>query len=160
MANIWKSWVAIAIDEVQKLITKLIVAAIIKSVVAGATGGASLVTGFASGGYVGEGLAIPEVAGFAAGGLVMGAGSGLDDRNLVAVSNGEYIVNASATRQNRQLLDTINSGAAPVDDTLINELRMLRRDLRSGLTAPVKMHWRKGEMARAVGDDAKHRHVI
>jgi hypothetical protein len=160
MANIWKSWVAIAIDEVQKLITKLIVAAIIKSVVAGATGGASLVTGFASGGYVGEGLAIPEVGGFAAGGLVMGAGSGLDDRNLVAVSNGEYIVNASATRQNRQLLDTINSGAAPVDDTLINELRMLRRDLRSGLTAPVKMHWRKGEMARAVGDDAKHRHVI
>lgn len=100
------------------------------------------------------------VTGFASGGYVQGYGTGTSDQNLIAVSNGEYVVNASATRQNRQLLDAINSGATPTDDTLVNEVRMLRRELRSGLNAPVRMSWRRGEMSRAVAEDAQHRRAI
>ncbi len=146
MGDIFKAWVDIAIQEVERLITRLIMAAIIKQIVGVGTGGGSYVMG--------------AVTGLASGGYVQGYGTGTSDQNLIAVSNGEYVVNASATRQNRQLLDAINSGATPTDDTLVNEVRMLRRELRSGLNAPVRMSWRRGEMSRAVAEDAQHRRAI
>lgn len=146
MSDIWQNWVDMAIQEVQRLITRLIMAAIIKQIVGVGTGGGSYV--------------MDAVTGLASGGYVQGYGTGTSDQNLIAVSNGEYVVNASATRQNRQLLDAINSGATPTDDTLVNEVRMLRRELRSGLNAPVRMSWRRGEMSRAVAEDAQHRRAI
>lgn len=46
----------------------------------------------------------------AEGGVIRGPGGPRDDRIPVMASNGEFIVNAAATRQHRQLLETINSG--------------------------------------------------
>jgi len=53
---------------------------------------------------------------FAQGGLFRGKGGPRDDQNIVAVSDGEYIVNAAATKRNKGLLDAINFGVlnAPV----------------------------------------------
>lgn len=53
------------------------------------------------------------VGSFAGGGLISGSGSGTSDSNIARVSNGEFIVNASATRENLSLLRSINSGASP-----------------------------------------------
>lgn len=51
--------------------------------------------------------------GFASGGYVSGPGSGRSDSIPARLSNGEYVVNARATKQNRALLDAINSGRLP-----------------------------------------------
>lgn len=48
---------------------------------------------------------------FASGGPVSGPGGGRDDRIPAMLSNGEYVVNAAATRRNRALLDAINYGS-------------------------------------------------
>lgn len=50
-------------------------------------------------------------AGKAAGGMVHGPGDGTKDTFLTPTANGEFIVNARATAQNRHLLEAINSGA-------------------------------------------------
>ena len=47
---------------------------------------------------------------FATGGFVRGPGTGTSDSILARISNGEYVVNAAATRRNIGLLDTINYG--------------------------------------------------
>lgn len=61
---------------------------------------------FASLGFKNGGL----VQGFAGGGYIQGSGSGISDSNVVKVSNGEYIINAEATRRFKPILDFINSG--------------------------------------------------
>jgi cell wall-associated NlpC family hydrolase len=48
--------------------------------------------------------------GLATGGLVSGPGTGTSDSIVVALSNGEFVVNAAATKQNLDLLKAINSG--------------------------------------------------
>lgn len=53
------------------------------------------------------GLAI--VPGFATGGHVSGPGSGTSDSIPARLSNGEFVVNAQATKRNRALLEAINS---------------------------------------------------
>ncbi|AHF83695.1 tail length tape measure protein [Rhizobium leguminosarum bv. trifolii WSM1689] len=49
--------------------------------------------------------------GLADGGHVAGAGGPTDDAIPAMLSNGEYVINASATRKHRRLLDAINSGS-------------------------------------------------
>jgi tape measure domain-containing protein len=49
--------------------------------------------------------------GFATGGSVNGPGTGTSDSIPARLSNGEFVVNAKATQQNRALLEQINSGA-------------------------------------------------
>ncbi|MBD9629744.1 phage tail length tape measure family protein [Pseudomonas sp. PDM19] len=49
------------------------------------------------------------IPGLATGGMVNGAGTGTSDSNLRWLSNGEFVVNADATRRNRALLEAINS---------------------------------------------------
>ncbi|TBA38427.1 phage tail length tape measure family protein [Rhizobium ruizarguesonis] len=49
--------------------------------------------------------------GLAAGGHVAGAGGPTDDAIPAMLSNGEYVINAAATRRHRRLLDAINSGS-------------------------------------------------
>lgn len=49
-------------------------------------------------------------AGFAAGGKIVGPGTGTSDSILAAVSNGEFVVNAAATAKNARLLEFINNG--------------------------------------------------
>jgi hypothetical protein len=48
---------------------------------------------------------------FARGGELVGAGTGTSDSMLVRASTGEFIVNAFATRNNRDLLEAINSNS-------------------------------------------------
>ena len=49
-------------------------------------------------------------AGLATGGYISGAGSGTSDSIPARLSDGEYVINAAATRRNKSLLDKINSG--------------------------------------------------
>jgi hypothetical protein len=63
---------------------------------------------FANGGLV---AANANVRSFSTGGAVWGAGTATSDSIPARLSNGEYVVNAAATRQNRALLESINSGA-------------------------------------------------
>jgi tape measure domain-containing protein len=51
--------------------------------------------------------------GFASGGYVSGSGTGTSDSIHAMLSNGEYVINAAATRQNKGLLEAINSGQVP-----------------------------------------------
>jgi len=51
---------------------------------------------------------------FAAGGLFRGKGGPTEDANTIQVSDGEYIVNAAATRKYRPILDAINYGISRV----------------------------------------------
>ena len=52
---------------------------------------------------------LAAIPGLATGGMVNGAGTGTSDSNLRWLSNGEFVVNAEATRRNRSLLEAINS---------------------------------------------------
>ena len=54
--------------------------------------------------------ALAQVQGFRDGGLFQGRGGPRSDSNLIAVSDGEFIVNAAATRRNLSTLEAINSG--------------------------------------------------
>jgi TP901 family phage tail tape measure protein len=47
----------------------------------------------------------------ASGGYISGPGTGTSDSIPAMLSNGEYVINAAATRRNRALLDAINNGA-------------------------------------------------
>lgn len=49
---------------------------------------------------------------FANGGYVSGPGGPRDDAIMARLSNGEFVVNAEATRKNRAALEAINSGAS------------------------------------------------
>lgn len=53
---------------------------------------------------------LAAIPGFATGGYFSGAGTAKSDSNLAKISDGEFIVNAAATRKNRQLLEAINAG--------------------------------------------------
>ena len=55
----------------------------------------------------------PAIAGNAAGGLIRGPGTGISDSILARLSNGEFIVNAAATRAYLPLLRAINSFQQP-----------------------------------------------
>ena len=57
--------------------------------------------------------AINGVQARAAGGMIYGAGGPTDDRIPALLSNGEFVVNAMATRANRGLLERINSQHIP-----------------------------------------------
>lgn len=49
------------------------------------------------------------IKGFSTGGYVSGSGTGTSDSIPARLSNGEFVVNAKATRRNRELLEAINS---------------------------------------------------
>jgi tape measure domain-containing protein len=69
---------------------------------------------------------------FATGGMINGSGTGTSDSIPAMLSHGEFVVNAAATRQNRNLLEKINSGSVPKfaaggvvdwDENLRNKIR-------------------------------------
>jgi tape measure domain-containing protein len=69
------------------------------------------------GGGGSSGGSLLRAIGLADGGLVRGPGTGRSDSIPARLSNGEYVVNAAATRQNLPLLEAINSkGAAKFAD--------------------------------------------
>lgn len=56
---------------------------------------------------------VAKIAGLKDGGLVTGPGTSRSDSIPAYLSNGEFVVNAQATRSNRALLEAINSGRRP-----------------------------------------------
>jgi len=74
--------------------------------------------GGGSGSAGGTGGLVASVLGFAgeifgaSGGYIKGSGSGTSDSIPAMLSNGEYVINAKATKTFRPLLDSINSGAS------------------------------------------------
>ena len=49
----------------------------------------------------------------ATGGLIRGPGTGTSDSIPALLSNGEYVINAAATKRNMAILESINAGALP-----------------------------------------------
>lgn len=78
----------------------------LSSIFGGLFGGgtSSFIPGILSGGLVGL---------FADGGHVSGPGTSTSDSIPAMLSDGEFVVNAAATKRNRALLQTINSGRVP-----------------------------------------------
>jgi len=79
---------------------------------------------YADGGYV-PGFADGGILGFPSGGMFRGRGGPREDANIIAVSDGEFIVNAASTKRHRALLEAINSGKkistanrAPIHESL------------------------------------------
>ena len=90
----------------------------------------NLLSGFLGGGG-GGGSLLPSIAGaptFAGGGQFRGFGGPRTDSNLVRISNGEFIVNAAATRANLGLLEAINSSRRYQDGGLVGQIPQSRRD--------------------------------
>lgn len=80
----------------------------------GAAGGLGAVLGGGKGGGAGALFGgIGKIFGFAGGGHIRGEGTGTSDSIPIMASDGEYMVNANATRRYLPLLEAINSGKAP-----------------------------------------------
>ncbi|RLA26257.1 MAG: hypothetical protein DRQ62_00040 [Gammaproteobacteria bacterium] len=58
-------------------------------------------------------LANTDVTKLASGGHISGAGTGTSDSIPAMLSDGEFVINAKATKENRNLLESINSGSIP-----------------------------------------------
>lgn len=58
------------------------------------------------------------------GGLVAGPGGPRDDAVPAMLSNGEFVVNAQATRENRQILEAINSGGSRRGNRINNSVNI------------------------------------
>lgn len=76
-------------------------------------------------------IATQEPPGFADGGLFRGEGGPRDDANLVRVSDGEYIVNASSTNRFLPFLEAMNDGFMPVAGVQMPGWTDLARDIRN-----------------------------
>ena len=98
-------------NSLNKLADKLIEMAV-SGLVESALGGL-----FQGGGGGSSGGSLLRAIGLADGGLVRGPGTGRSDSIPARLSDGEYVVNAAATRRNLPLLEAINSkGAAKFAD--------------------------------------------
>jgi hypothetical protein len=130
MKNIWKSWVGFAMQELNKLIAKLVVANIIK-----------LATGLGTGGTatVGESLALVATN------LMPGIGGG---PTITSIGSGGGTGNDNWQPPNNGTL------------SIVNELRQLRRDVYAAQPSAVQLNIRKGELSYAVDRDRKYRMVL
>lgn len=90
------------------IITDLARMAIQAAIVRPAANFISSIFGFADGGLVTTGTPVQA----AVGGLISGPGGPTDDRVPALLSNGEFVINAAATRMFMPLLEAINSGQA------------------------------------------------
>ena len=104
-----------AITVAGMVMTKLLTGPMwsLAAAMAGVTFGLSATAGAASiGALAGSEVSAAAAGGHANGGYISGPGTSRSDSILSTLSNGEYVVNAAATSQNRDLLDSINSGSS------------------------------------------------
>jgi hypothetical protein len=90
------------VKTIQGIVAEMVAAAIVRKLVGG-------VLGFSGGGVVGSVRGNQTQSGFAAGGYVSGPGGPTSDSIAARLSNGEFVVNARATRDNLGLLEAINA---------------------------------------------------
>jgi hypothetical protein len=90
------------VKTIQSIVAEMVAAAIVRKLVGG-------VLGFSGGGVVGSVRGNQTQSGFAAGGYVSGPGGPTSDSIAARLSNGEFVVNARATRDNLGLLEAINA---------------------------------------------------
>jgi hypothetical protein len=87
---------------------------------------------------------------YAMGGFVSGAGTARSDSIPAMLSNGEYVINARATAQNRQLLDAINSnrniptGGSTINVTVNPSAQMDEKELALQVSRQIAYSIRKG----------------
>jgi hypothetical protein len=87
---------------------------------------------------------------FSNGGFVSGLGTARSDSIPAMLSNGEYVINARATANNRKLLDAINSNAnipnsAPSINVTVNaSAGMDERELANMVSRKIAFEVRKG----------------
>lgn len=93
----FKSFASSVAADILQMTTKMLLLKALKASIGG----------FADGGMVSGGAGIP---GFATGGYVSGPGGPRSDSIPAMLSNGEFVINAQATKQFGPLLDAINSG--------------------------------------------------
>lgn len=132
MKDIWKDWVAMAIQEVQRLIAKLITAFIIKKLIQAAdiaTGGIGTAASAGAGAIVPE---LTDAAWLGANGL-LGANTG----------GGIGI--------------TTTGGQSATLNQVVLELQQLRRDVYQAQPNSVKMDFKRGELSYAVDNDKRYR---
>ena len=132
MKDIWKDWVAMAIQEVQRLIAKLITAFIIKKLIQAAdiaTGGIGTAASAGAGAIVPE---LTDAAWLGANGL-LGANAG----------GGIGI--------------TTTGGQSATLNQVVLELQQLRRDVYQAQPNSVKMDFKRGELSYAVDNDKRYR---
>lgn len=104
-AEAFKAFATSLIADLAAMIVKMLIFKAIRTAI----------FGFADGGMVGgTGFSLSGTGGlFASGGFVSGPGTGTSDSIPAMLSNGEFVVNAQATRQFAPLLNAINSGQLP-----------------------------------------------
>lgn len=104
---------------------------------------------FGSGSSGGSGFASPTVRA-ATGGHISGPGTGRSDSIPAMLSNGEYVINARATKQNRALLDAINSGKLPAfaDGGLVGRVPSVMPGMGRGAGSPVAVNIINNSKAR------------
>ncbi|MDX3073590.1 hypothetical protein [Streptomyces sp. MI02-7b] len=92
---------------------------------------------FVANAYVNIGaVASGRVPGHAGGGAISGPGSATSDSIPAMLSNGEFVVNAAATKRNRGLLEAINSGTVQhfAKGGLTDAMKQARSDATAQLT--------------------------
>ena len=132
MKDIWKDWVAMAIQEVQRLVAKLTTAFIIKKLIQAAdiaTGGIGTAASAGAGAIVPE---LTDAAWLGANGL-LGANTG----------GGIGI--------------TTTGGQGATLNQVVLELQQLRRDVYQAQPNSVKMDFKRGELSYAVDKDKRYR---
>lgn len=94
------------VDRLVDMAAEMLIVKPLMSMLGGGGGGSGILSlfGFAGGG---------EVKGYANGGKISGPGTGKSDSIPILASNGEYMVNAAATRKHRALLEMINADRLP-----------------------------------------------
>jgi hypothetical protein len=103
------------------------------------------------GGYIDVGNTWAKNRGysFSSGGFVSGSGTARSDSIPAMLSNGEYVINARATAQNRTLLDAINSNksvaTAPTINMVINpSAEMNEKELAAEISRQLGFKIRRG----------------
>ena len=92
---------------------------------------AGVVSGLA-GAYASMGRADGGIVGYAEGGLVRGPGGPRTDSIVTALSNGEFVVNAKATQENRGLLEAINDGKLTSAGSTVNYVQSAPKPASGG----------------------------
>lgn len=98
------------LDDIERIILREAVTKPLENLV---SDGLNWLSGLLGGGGAGGFLSGGGKRGFAQGGLISGPGGPRSDNILAAVSDGEFVVNAAATRNNLSLLTALNANRIP-----------------------------------------------